>query len=90
MKIVCYQIFMANEKARKPPKKRWKSRWERGLTCVPWKFKWEGGQRCLEIQVGGGQKCCHPWGGGGGVDFFWNNPMRNKIMVCLRGTDQIY
>ena len=47
-----------------------------------------GGSLALEIRVGGGvtviqenpggrgvKKPCHPSGGGGGVDFFWNNPI---------------
>ena len=35
-----------------------------------------GGLVVPEIRVEGGvKKSCHPSGGGGGVDFFWNNPM---------------
>ena len=37
-----------------------------------------GGQLIQEIQVGGGvKKACHPLGGG--VDFFWNNPMNKRV-----------
>ena len=42
-----------------------------------------------EIRVGRGvKKSCHPSGGGGGVDFFWNNPMY-KATNLLRACSQI-
>ena len=37
-----------------------------------------------EIQVRGGvKKGPHPSGGGGGVDFFWNNPLYVAVNFCL-------
>ena len=45
-----------------------------------------------KIQVRGGvKKLPHPSGGGGGVDFFWNNPFKqNFSFPPLLGTHKFY
>ena len=57
-----------------------------GGSLWPWRSGWEGGHSDPGNPGGrGGQKTLPSVGGGGGVDFFWNNPMShtqtNKCFV---------